>query len=72
MKLRRILTGKEQQFLINNSVYEAFMKNVDPARLLTVKLDSFIDSCFYWANTPQGYAYWSELDEAWENIRETI
>ena len=72
MKLTKILTDKEQQFLVNNDAYEVFMKNVDPTRLLTVKSFSFIDNCFFWAATPQGHNYWSALDEAWENIRETI
>ena len=72
MKLTKILTDREKQFLIDNGIYEIFMENVDPARLLTVKSFTFIDNCFHWVDTPQGYAYWSALDEAWENIRETI
>ena len=72
MKLRRILTDKEQQFLIKNDAYEAFMKNVVPTRLLTDERTAFIDRYIYWVDTPQGYSYWSALYEAWENIRETI
>ena len=72
MKLTKILTDRERQFLIDNGIYEIFMENVDPARLLTVEDFSFIDNCLHWAATPQGYYYWAALEEAWENIRETI
>ena len=72
MKLTKILTDREKQFLIDNGIYEIFMENVDPTRLLTVKSFGFIDHCICWADTPQGHNYWSALDEAWENIRETI
>ena len=72
MKLIKILTDREKQFLINNSVYEIFMENVVPTRLLTAKLDNFIDNCFCWVATPQGHYYWAALNEAWENMRETI
>ena len=72
MKLTKILTDREKQFLVDNNIYEAFMENVDPTRLLTNDTLSFINRYIYWAATPQGHYYWAALDEAWENIRETI
>ena len=72
MKLTKILTDREKQFLIDNGIYETFMRNIAPARLLTNKRTAFIDRYIYWVDTPQGYSYWSALCEAWENIRETI
>ena len=67
MKLRRILTDKEQQFLIKNNAYEVFMKERQLHRLLyeVTYPDTFIDRYIWWSKTTQGSDYWCALHQQW-------
>lgn len=62
-------------FLQQNGALDSFLKNLfqsdcpfNASRLLDIDPDRYLDSTFFWHDTPEGLDYWFKLNHRWRLI----
>ena len=66
VKLRHIVTPELNEYLLKTGTKTQFMNNVEPSVGTYSYPRTQILEAFAWRDTPEGYNYWWELDEAME------
>ena len=65
------------KFLKENNAYGIYMLNLKKHKIKNSKVKSFFMNCYYkdviaesfnWKETPQGFDYWSRLDNEWWHV----
>lgn len=61
---------KLSEFLKVNGAYEKFVKNLDIVYFNNETFDGKVTilNAFYWDDSLEGYEYWDELDDRWEEF----
>ena len=56
------------EFLKDNGVYEKYMLNLLKDFMEWSDAKIVISSYFVWEDTPEGFAFWSELNRKWYKL----